>query len=652
MHETLEQRQLLAGDMVASWQNAANPMDVNNDEVVTPLDSLLIANQLIQNGAHSLDPSADADLPMMYVDVDDDGALTEQDFDAVVQYLNGQTQSADATGHVMGEGEGSSSGNNSPPEAYGDDSASVLHDQTLASYVYGFDPDPEDTITYSLVSGPSNGSLPWIHFSDGSFEYTPNLNFVGSDSFEFQVSDGIATDTATITIEVYNTEPEAFGDDDLGDEYYSESVLQHQTLPSYVYGSDPDPEDTITYSLFSGPANGTVSVIDSDDGSYEYTPNLGFEGVDSFEFEVSDGIATDTATITIDVYVPQVTFDLRVAEDDSHLAFQLDHYVGTDTSFDTFWVLPVPFELEVTLPDGLSPSEVQVSLWDGSVLDLTSNEQTLEFTALPPATGSILDAWAALAWTCDPTLQIASDDHPVTIEDTLKKHTEMVREYVNLCAELGIPTVVNESILEGMQDPFAQVKDYINNDVDFSLLTPAQQTELTNFRDVELNALRLDMSQKLTDLTLEHLIHQATAKTDAAGKMKELLDDLDSIDISLAGDKTLEITPVVGFDFNDTLKDALLNVDLPTVRDVLEKPHKLFTEVGLSGELYFDTESSVRVTGSVKNLNQDKTQSTYESSVEWFNVPLGLGTFTGNIRQGYTPATDTKDAAFTFGFDH
>ena len=427
----------------------------------------------------------------------------------------------------------------------------------------------------------------------------------------------------------------------------------HQgTVLGDTWTFDPDPEDTITYSLVSGPSNGSLPWIHSSDGSFEYTPNLNFVGSDSFEFQVSDGIATDTATITIDVYVPQVTFDLRVAEDDSHLAFQLDHYVGTDTSFDTFWVLPVPFELEVTLPDGLSPSEVQVSLWDGSVLDLTSNEQTLEFTALPPATGSILDAWAALAWTCDPTLQIPSDDHPVTIEDTLKKHTEMVREYVNLCAELGIPTVVNESILEGMQDPFAQVKDYINNDVDFSLLTPAQQTELTNFRDVELNALRLDMSQKLTDLTLEHLIHQATAKTDAAGKMKELLDDLDSIDISLAGDKTLEITSVVGFDFNETLKDALLNVDLPTVRDVLEKPHKLFTEVGLSGELYFDTESSVRVTGSVKNLNQDKTQSTYESSVEWFNVPLGLGTFTGNIRQGYTPATDTKDAAFTFGFDH
>lgn len=33
----------MAGDMVASWQNAANPMDVNNDEVVSPLDALAFA---------------------------------------------------------------------------------------------------------------------------------------------------------------------------------------------------------------------------------------------------------------------------------------------------------------------------------------------------------------------------------------------------------------------------------------------------------------------------------------------------------------------------------------------------------------------------------------------------------------------------------
>jgi len=93
-HERLEQRRLLAGDMAASWQNVANPLDVNNDENVTPLDALLIANQLIERGSHGLDPSGDANRPRLSVDVDGDGALTGQDFQAVVADLNARARQA------------------------------------------------------------------------------------------------------------------------------------------------------------------------------------------------------------------------------------------------------------------------------------------------------------------------------------------------------------------------------------------------------------------------------------------------------------------------------------------------------------------------------------------------------------------------------
>jgi len=87
-HERLEQRRLLAGDVAASWQNVANPLDVNNDENVTPLDALLIANQLIERGSHGLDPSGDANRPRLSVDVDGDGALTREDFESVAAHLN------------------------------------------------------------------------------------------------------------------------------------------------------------------------------------------------------------------------------------------------------------------------------------------------------------------------------------------------------------------------------------------------------------------------------------------------------------------------------------------------------------------------------------------------------------------------------------
>ena len=46
-----------------------------------------------------------------------------------------------------------------------------------------------------LVTGAAHGSLTWN--ADGSFSYTPNQNYNGSDSFTYQVSDGLRTSSAT-----------------------------------------------------------------------------------------------------------------------------------------------------------------------------------------------------------------------------------------------------------------------------------------------------------------------------------------------------------------------------------------------------------------------------------------------------------------------
>ena len=65
----------------------------------------------------------------------------------------------------------------------------------------GSDPDG-DTLTFSLVSEPSLGTVNVN--TDGSYIYTPNLETVGSDSFQFAVSDGVnsqVTATVSITIE-------------------------------------------------------------------------------------------------------------------------------------------------------------------------------------------------------------------------------------------------------------------------------------------------------------------------------------------------------------------------------------------------------------------------------------------------------------------
>ena len=44
---------------------------------------------------------------------------------------------------------------------------------------------------------------------DGSFTYTPNAGFVGTDSFTYIITDGVLTGQATVTINVTNTAPSA-----------------------------------------------------------------------------------------------------------------------------------------------------------------------------------------------------------------------------------------------------------------------------------------------------------------------------------------------------------------------------------------------------------------------------------------------------------
>ena len=71
------------------------------------------------------------------------------------------------------------------------------------------------------------------------------------------------------------------------------------SAPHNVLANDIEPEnETMVAALQSGPSNGTVSL--STDGSFTYTPNPGFEGVDQFVYVASDfSQSSAPATVTI-----------------------------------------------------------------------------------------------------------------------------------------------------------------------------------------------------------------------------------------------------------------------------------------------------------------------------------------------------------------
>ena len=89
-----------------------------------------------------------------------------------------------------------------PGPSAGNDSFSTSEDTAVSGSVAANDNDPDgDTVTFAQNTGPSNGSLSFA--SDGSFTYTPDADFFGTDSFTYTITDADgANDTATVTITI------------------------------------------------------------------------------------------------------------------------------------------------------------------------------------------------------------------------------------------------------------------------------------------------------------------------------------------------------------------------------------------------------------------------------------------------------------------
>lgn len=93
---------------------------------------------------------------------------------------------------------------NTPPVAIDNNTWSTYQNQPVQNgNLTGdvTDADEGDTFTYELVTGAAHGNV--VVNPNGTFIYTPDTNFHGTDSFTWRVSDGTAwSNTATVTITV------------------------------------------------------------------------------------------------------------------------------------------------------------------------------------------------------------------------------------------------------------------------------------------------------------------------------------------------------------------------------------------------------------------------------------------------------------------
>ena len=195
-----------------------------------------------------------------------------------------------------------------------DDQSQINEDQVLNGNVLtNDDPSCDGGNVWSLVSNPSHGSL--IFNANGTFSYTPEPNFNGTDSFSYKVCDidkDCSTATVTITVLPVNDPPIAGDDINL--------TLKDKPVNGNVLTNDSDPDGDaliVKTDPIIQPANGKVVI--NTDGSYVYTPNSGYSGTDSFVYEVCDNATPKMcaqATVTIKIIDLNTTSNAPIAIND------------------------------------------------------------------------------------------------------------------------------------------------------------------------------------------------------------------------------------------------------------------------------------------------------------------------------------------------
>src|SRR5439155_20674924 len=179
----------------------------------------------------------------------------------------------------------------------------------VAGELVANDTDPDGTpltIDPTPLSAPLHG--PMLTSATG-FLYTPDPDFVGDDSFTYRATDGaLLSNAATVTIHVTDTAPSA------ADDGFTtiEGRALHVAGPG-VLVNDGDPDgDPLSASATKQPDHGVLAF--AHDGGFDYAPDPGLHGTDTFTYSAGDGgLTSPTATVRITVDAPPHAADDEVS---------------------------------------------------------------------------------------------------------------------------------------------------------------------------------------------------------------------------------------------------------------------------------------------------------------------------------------------------
>lgn len=179
---------------------------------------------------------------------------------------------------------------NDAPVAAGQ-SVTTTEDVSIAIALSASDVEA-DSLSFAVVAGPSHGSLTGIA---PNLTYTPAPNYFGSDSFTFRATDGsLPSNVAIVSIAVggVNDAPVANAD--------AVTIAENSgTVLIDVLSNDSDQEGSaLSLVAVSPPTSGTAAISA---GRIAYTPATNFAGLVTLTYVVSDGLASATGAVTVNV---------------------------------------------------------------------------------------------------------------------------------------------------------------------------------------------------------------------------------------------------------------------------------------------------------------------------------------------------------------
>ncbi|MCA9213319.1 MAG: tandem-95 repeat protein, partial [Planctomycetales bacterium] len=255
-------------------------------------------------------------------------------------------------------------------------------------------------------------------FTGDSITYTPPADFSGTQTFEYDIEDGLTTSTATVTIHVSPiNDPPIAVDDTL-------SIIEDAvdaTLDVLANDIDVDGDDLTITTIDVDPTNGTASIA-ADGKSIVYNPSANYNGDDSLTYTMTDGSGeTSQATVAITVVAindpPTATDDSLSTDEDKPLTILYSQLLSNDSPGpnEDDQVLNVSMVPESIANGTLTPSGTNgviftpAANFNGTVtFEYTVTDQGMSSSAQDPRTDT-----ATVTITVNPV-----NDAPVAVNDT------------------------------------------------------------------------------------------------------------------------------------------------------------------------------------------------------------------------------------------